>query len=148
MQYVTLHNGVKMPQLGFGVYQIENDQMNEVMEHAFAAGYRSIDTAQLYGNESGLGEAIKASQVDRDELFMTTKGWSSHHGYNETLQAFDNSLKRLQLDYVDLYLVHWPAPNFNKYIDTYKALETLYKNGKVRAIGVCNFDIEHVDHLL
>lgn len=137
-----------MPQLGFGVYQIQNEQMPEVMKHAFDIGYRSIDTAQIYRNESGLGDAIQASGLQREELFITTKVWNSHHGYEATLEAFEASLQRLQLDYLDLYLVHWPAPNFNKYIETYKALETLYEQKKVRAIGVCNFDIDHLDNLL
>lgn len=148
MRHIHLHNGVKMPQLGFGVYQIENEQMPTVMEHAFNAGYRSVDTAQLYGNESGLGKAIQASHLEREELFITTKVWNSHHGYEATLAAFEESLQNLQLDYIDLYLVHWPAPNFNKYIETYKALESLYEQEKVRAIGVCNFDIDHLDNLL
>lgn len=147
VQYVTLHNGVTIPQLGFGVYLIPNEDMAEVMKHAFQAGYRHIDTAQYYKNESGLGEAIKASNIDREELFITTKVWNSHHGYDQTLEAFEESMERLQLDYLDLYLVHWPAPKFNKYVETYKALEALYKEGRVRAIGVCNFDIEHLETL-
>lgn len=147
MQYVTLHNGVKIPQLGFGVYLVPNEDMAEVMKHAFNTGYRHIDTAQYYKNESGLGEAIKASNIDREDLFITTKVWNSHHGYDKTLEAFEESLKRLQLDYIDLYLVHWPCPKFDKYVETYKALETLYKEKKVRAIGVCNFDIEHLERL-
>src|SRR5690625_3202784 len=145
MLHITLNNKVVMPQLGFGVYQIQNEQMPEVMKHAFDIGYRSIDTAQIYRNESGLGDAIQASGLQREELFITTKVWNSHHGYEATLEAFEASLQRLQLDYLDLYLVHWPAPNFNKYIETYKALETLYEQKKVRAIGVCNFDIDHLD---
>lgn len=148
MQYINLNNGVKMPQLGFGVYQIQNSQMPEVMMHAFSTGYRSIDTAQLYGNESGLGKAIQSSEINREDLFITTKVWNSHHGYKAALEAFEESIQRLQIDYLDLYLVHWPAPDFDKYIETYQALETLYERGKVRAIGVCNFDIEHLDNVL
>lgn len=147
MQYATLHNGVRIPQLGFGVYLIPNEDMPEVMKHAFKAGYRHVDTAQYYKNESGLGKAIQASNIDREQLFITTKVWNSHHGYDQTLAAFQESLDKLQLDYIDLYLVHWPAPKFNKYVETYKALETLYKEGKVRAIGVCNFEIEHLENL-
>lgn len=147
MQYVTLHNDVNIPQLGFGVYLIKNEQMESVMEHAFKAGYRAIDTAQIYHNESGLGKAIKNSNINREELFITTKVWNSHQGYEKTLEAFEESLARLQLDYVDLYLVHWPAPKFNKYIETYQALEKLYEEKRVRAIGVCNFDIDHLEQL-
>lgn len=148
MQKVTLNNGVEMPQLGFGVYQVPNNSMNEVISCAFNNGYRSIDTAKIYGNETGLGEAIKNSEIAREELFITTKVWNSHHGYNKTLTAFSESMERLQLDYLDLYLIHWPAPNFNLYIETYQALEKLYRDGKVKAIGVCNFDIDHLEHLL
>src|SRR5690625_1139036 len=146
MNVVTLNNGITMPQLGFGVYLIENDLMGEVMNHAFQTGYRAIDTAQVYKNEAGLGEAIKVSGIPREELFITTKVWNSHQGYEQTLEAFEQSLTKLQLDYVDLYLVHWPAPKFNKYIETYQALESLYESGKVRAIGVCNFEIGHLQH--
>lgn len=147
MDYVTLNNGVQIPQLGFGVYQIPDEQMVDVMPHAFNAGYRSIDTAQFYANEQGLGEAIKQSGLPREELFITTKVWNSHQGYEKTLTAFEESMEKLALDYLDLYLVHWPAPDFNKYVETYKALEKLYKDGKVRAIGVCNFDIDHLENL-
>lgn len=148
MKYITLNNGVTMPQLGFGVYKIANQDMSTVMKNAFSVGYRSIDTAQYYQNERGLGEAIKDSHLSREELFITTKVWNSHHGYEETLKAFSESLERLQLEYIDMYLIHWPAPNFNKYLDTYRALETLYEQQLVRAIGVCNFDIEHLESLL
>lgn len=148
MQHVTLNNGITMPQLGFGVYLIKDEKMDTVVEHAFQAGYRAIDTAQIYQNEAGLGRAIKKSNLKREELFITTKVWNSHQGYDKTLEAFEDSLERLQLDYIDLYLVHWPTPKFNKYIETYKALEKLYEDGKVRAIGVCNFELEHLETLL
>lgn len=147
LQYVTLHNGVTIPQLGFGTYLIPNEQVADAIKHALDAGYRHIDTAQYYKNESGIGEALKASGINREDLFITTKVWNSHHGYEQTLEAFEESLERLKLDYIDLYLVHWPCPKFDKYVETYKALETLYKEGKVRAIGVCNFDIEHLERL-
>lgn len=137
-----------MPQLGFGVYQIPNEDMGVVMEHAFKTGYRSIDTAQFYNNEQGLGAAIQKSGIARKDLFITTKVWNSHHGYEKTIEAFQKSLDLLQLDYIDLYLIHWPAPNFKLYIDTYKAMETLYEKGKIKALGVSNFDIEHLEHLL
>lgn len=148
MKYITLNNGVTMPQLGFGVYKIANNDMPSVMREAFSVGYRSIDTAQYYQNESGLGEAILANQLNREELFITTKVWNSHQGYEETLEAFEESLERLQLEYIDMYLIHWPAPKFNKYLDSYRALERLYAERRVRAIGVCNFDIEHLENLL
>src|SRR5699024_1132503 len=109
------------PQLGFGVYKIANKAMPAVMKEAFSAGYRSIDTAQYYQNEEGLGDAIKVSQLNREELFITTKVWNSHQGYKETLEAFDESLERLQLEYIDMYLIHWPMPNFNTYLDSYRA---------------------------
>ncbi|MBM7634135.1 aldo/keto reductase [Geomicrobium sediminis] len=148
MYEVTLNNGVKMPQLGFGVWKVENDKVIPAVERALEAGYRSLDTAKVYGNEAGVGEAIRNSGVKREELFITTKVWNNDHGYNETLQAFEASLERLGLDYVDLYLVHWPTPQFDDYVETYRALEHLYKEGKVKAIGVCNFEIEHLQRLL
>lgn len=148
MEYVTLNNGLKMPQLGFGVWKVENKEAAPAVEHALKSGYRSIDTAKVYGNEEGVGEAIKNSGVPREELFITTKVWNADHGYEETLKAFEASLERLDLDYVDLYLIHWPTPAYDQYIDTYKALEKIYKDGKAKAIGVCNFDIEHLNRLL
>ncbi|MFD1737417.1 aldo/keto reductase [Bacillus salitolerans] len=148
MNEVTLNNGVKMPQLGFGVWQVEDEQAATIVSKAIDVGYRSIDTAMIYKNECGVGEAIKNSSVPRENLFITTKVWNSDQGYDNTLRAFDESLEKLGLDYVDLYLVHWPTPQFNQYVNTYKALEKLYHDGKVRAIGVCNFEIEHLQRLL
>lgn len=148
MEYVTLNNGLKMPQLGFGVWKVPNEEVVSPVEHALKVGYRSLDTAKVYGNEVGVGEAISNSGIPREELFITTKVWNSDHGYENTLKAFDASLEKLGLDYVDLYLIHWPTPNFDQYVETYKALETLYKDGKVKAIGVCNFDIEHLERIL
>ncbi|EZH65523.1 glyoxal reductase [Bacillaceae bacterium JMAK1] len=148
MYEVTLNNGVNMHQLGFGVWKVENDKVIPAVERALEAGYRSLDTAKVYGNEAGVGQAIKNSGIKREELFITTKVWNSDHGYDETLQAFEASLERLGLDYVDLYLVHWPTPQFDNYVETYRALEHLYKEGKVKAIGVCNFEIEHLQRLL
>ncbi|MBD8067799.1 aldo/keto reductase [Bacillus sp. PS06] len=148
MNYVTLNNGLKMPQLGFGVWQVADDQATAAVAKALEVGYTSIDTAMIYRNEVGVGKAIKESSVPREELFITTKVWNSDQGYENTLRAFDESLERLGLDYVDLYLVHWPTPQFDQYVDTYKALEKLYKDGKVKAIGVCNFEIEHLERIL
>jgi methylglyoxal/glyoxal reductase len=143
----TLHNGVKMPWFGLGVYLSEEGQevINAVIA-AIKAGYRSIDTAAFYKNEEGVGQAIKECGVPREELFITTKVWNTDQGYESTLSAFNESLKKLNLDYIDLYLIHWPVKE--KYKETWKALETLYKEGKVRAIGVCNFQIHHLEDLL
>ena len=136
-----------MPQLGFGVYKVTHDEVKTAVTHALNAGYRSIDTAQFYENEAGVGQAIKASGIPREELFITTKVWNSHHGYDKTLEAFEESISLLDLDYIDLYLVHWPAPKLDLYIETYKALEKLYHDGRVRAIGVSNFHIEHLERI-
>ncbi len=148
MNYITLNNGLKMPQLGFGVWQVENDEAAKAVSKALEVGYRSIDTAMIYKNEEGVGKAIKESSVPREDLFITTKVWNSDQGYENTLRAFDESLERLGLDYVDLYLIHWPTPEYDDYVDTYKAMEKLYNDGRVKAIGVCNFEIEHLQRLL
>ena len=148
MDYVTLNNGLKMPQLGFGVWQVPDDEATAAVANALKAGYRSIDTAMIYQNEKGVGKAIKDAGLPREELFITTKVWNSDQGYENTMRAFDESLERLGLDYVDLYLIHWPTPQFDDYVDTYKALEKLYHDGRVKAIGVCNFEIEHLERLL
>jgi len=147
MNYITLNNHVRIPQLGLGVYKVLNEEVSDVVSHALKVGYRSIDTAQFYENEEGVGEALKRSEIPREDLFITTKVWNSHHGYDKTLQAFEQSLKKLDLDYLDLYLIHWPTPMYDKYVDTYKALEQLYKDGRVKAIGVSNFHIEHLERL-
>ncbi|WP_368993713.1 aldo/keto reductase [Caldifermentibacillus hisashii] len=148
MDYITLNNGLKMPQLGFGVWQVSDEQVTPAVKKALEVGYRSIDTAMIYGNEKGVGRAIKESNVPREELFITTKVWNADHGYENTLKAFDASLERLGLDYIDLYLIHWPTPKYDQYVDTYKAMEKIYKDGRSKAIGVCNFDIEHLERLL
>lgn len=146
---VTLNNGLVMPQLGFGVWQVKDgEEAKNAVKNAIAAGYRSIDTAMIYNNEVGVGQAIKECGVPREELFITTKVWNSDQGYEKTLQALETSLEKLGLDYVDMYLIHWPTPKENKYIDTYKALEKLYEDGKVKAIGVCNFHIHHLEDIL
>lgn len=148
MQYQTLNNGVVIPQLGYGVYKIPEDEVVETTTTAIKNGYRSIDTAQYYHNEHGVGKAIKASNIPREDLFITSKVWNSHQGYKRTLQAFEESMEKLGLDRLDMYLVHWPAPEHDLYIETYEALEKLHKDGRIRAIGVCNFEIEHLKRLL
>lgn len=148
MDHITLNNGLQMPQLGFGVWQVPDDEATDAVLKAIKSGYRSIDTAMIYQNEKGVGKAIKEAGVPREELFITTKVWNSDQGYDATLRAYEESLERLGLDYVDLYLIHWPTPEFDQFVDTYKAMEKLYNDGRVKAIGVCNFEIEHLQRLL
>lgn len=136
MEYVTLNNGVKMPILGYGVYQVTNEECERCVLDAIGAGYRSIDTAQAYGNESAVGSAIVKSGVPRDELFITTKVWISNGGYEKAKASLKESLTKLQTDYIDLVLIHQP---FNDYYGSYRAMEEAYKEGWVRAIGVSNF---------
>lgn len=144
---VILHNGVKMPQFGLGVYKVEDGhQVMETVNNALKAGYRSIDTAAFYENEEGVGKAIKESGIPREELFITTKVWNSDQGFEETLAAFEKSLEKLGLEYLDLYLIHWPVKE--KYLETWRALEKLYNNGKARAVGVRNFQIHHLKDLM
>lgn len=143
----TLSNGVKMPWLGFGVYKVEEgEEVERSVKAAIQTGYISIDTAALYENEVGVGKAIKASGVPREDLFITTKVWNDRQGYASTLEAFEESRQKLDIDVVDLYLIHWPIAG--KFKDTWKALEKLYKDGKVRAIGVCNFNVHHLEDLM
>ncbi|MFB7455764.1 aldo/keto reductase [Streptomyces sp. NPDC088337] len=145
---IILNNGVEMPQLGFGVWQVPDDEAERAVATALEAGYRSIDTAAIYGNEEGTGKAIAASGVPREEVFVTTKLWNSEHGYDSTLRAFDASLAKLGLEYVDLYLIHWPTPARGKFVDSYKAFEELLADGRVRAIGTSNFLPEHLERLI
>ncbi|MFJ3905362.1 aldo/keto reductase [Streptomyces sp. NPDC090025] len=137
-----------MPQLGFGVWQVPDAEAESAVATALEAGYRSIDTAAIYGNEAGTGKALAASGLPREELFVTTKLWNSEQGYDSTLRAFDESLGKLGLDHVDLYLIHWPLPAKDTYVDTYRALEKILADGKARAIGVSNFHPEHLERLL
>ena len=137
MEYITLNNGVKMPKVGFGVYQVtDQNECRQVVLDAIDVGYRLIDTAQAYGNEEAVGEAIKMSGVDRKDLFITTKVWISNYGYEKAKMSVEESLKKMQLDYLDLVLLHQP---FNDYYGAYQALVDLYKEGKIKAIGVSNF---------
>src|SRR3954465_10258738 len=145
---VRLNNGVVMPQLGFGVFLVPPDEVIEPVRTALDAGYRLIDTATLYGNEEGVGRAIAESGVPRDEIFVTTKVWNSDQGYDRTLQAFDHSLKLLGLDVLDLYLIHWPTPARDLYVDTWRALERIYADGRARAIGVSNFSAGHLERVI
>lgn len=141
---ITLNNGVQIPQLGFGVFQVPDDETAAAVSAAIRAGYRSIDTAAVYFNEVGVARGIAESGVPRDELFITTKVWNSAQGYDSTLKAFDESAGRLGLDQVDLYLIHWPTPEFDTYLDTWRALETLVADGRLRAAGVSNFQPAHL----
>ncbi|RVU28773.1 aldo/keto reductase [Streptomyces antnestii] len=145
---IILNNGVAMPQLGFGVWQVPDDEAEKAVTTALEAGYRSIDTAAIYGNEEGTGKALAASGIARDKLFVTTKLWNADQGYDATMRAFDASLEKLGLDHVDLYLIHWPLPSKDSYVDTYKAFEKIYADGRARAIGVSNFLPEHLERLL
>jgi Aldo/keto reductases, related to diketogulonate reductase len=146
---ITLNNGVKMPGLGLGVYQIPDEDTSKIVADGIKAGYRLIDTAQIYGNEAGTGKGIKEglaeTGLNREDLFVTSKVWNDHLTYDQTIAEFNNSLDKLGLDYVDLYLIHWPGDNSFK--DSYQALEDLYKAGKIKAIGVSNFEIHHLKEL-
>ena len=145
---VELNNGVLIPQLGFGVYKIPDEQVEDAVSAALESGYRSIDTATLYANERGVGAAVTGAGLPREDLFITTKLWNDAHGYDAALRAFDTSLNELGLDYVDLYLIHWPLPGHNRYVETWRALERIVAEGRARAIGVSNFQREHLDTLL
>ncbi|MBF4462829.1 aldo/keto reductase [Rathayibacter sp. VKM Ac-2878] len=145
---LPLNDGRAIPQIGLGVYKIGDAEASRVVASAIEAGYRHVDTATLYANERGVGEGIRASGLPREQVFVTTKVWNDDHGFDETLAAFDRSLELLGTDYVDLYLVHWPIPSRDRYVDTYRALERLRQEGRARSIGVSNFAIEHLERLL
>jgi 2,5-diketo-D-gluconate reductase A len=144
---LTLNNGHTIPQLGFGVFQVPPDQVIEPVETALEAGYRLIDTAAAYGNEDGVGKALANSGIPRDELFVTTKLWNADHEYDDALRAADTSLSKLGLDVVDLYLIHWPTPGRGNFVETWRALEKIYAEGRARSIGVSNFSIHHLNRL-
>ena len=143
----TLNNGVKMPWFGLGVFKVEEGpELVNAVKTAIKHGYRSIDTAAIYGNEEGVGQGIKESGIAREDLFITSKVWNADLGYESTLAAYQTSLDKLGLEYLDLYLIHWPVAG--KYKEAWRALETLYKEGRVRAIGVSNFQVHHLEDLL
>lgn len=145
---VTLNDGRAMPRLGFGVYQVEEAWAPEIVGAAIRAGYRSIDTAAIYGNEAGIGRAIRDAEVARADLFVTTKLWNDHHGYDAAQVGLDESLDRLGLDHVDLYLIHWPCPGQGRIVETWKGLIALRESGKVRSIGVSNFTPALLDRIV
>ena len=145
---VALSDGALVPQLGLGVYKVADDEARTVVATALELGYRHVDTASFYGNEVGVGQAIRASDVPRDEVFVTTKVWNTEQGFDETLRAFDASLDRLGTDHVDLYLIHWPAPTQDRYVETWRALERIAEEGRARSIGVSNFQVHHLERLL
>jgi len=144
---VTLNDGNTIPQLGFGVFQVPAEQTYDAVTAALKAGYRSIDTAKMYGNEEAVGKAIAESGIPREEVFVTTKLGNDDHGYEEALHGFDTSLSKLGLDYLDLYLIHWPNPAKDRYVDTFKAFEQIRSEGRARSIGVSNFTPAHLQRL-
>lgn len=146
--FVTFSDGNAIPQLGFGVWQVPDDEAYRSVATALDAGYRSVDTARIYDNELGTGRAIRESGIDRDEIFVTTKLWNEDQGLTRTLRAFDDSLTRLGLEYVDLYLIHWPKPSEDLYVETFKAFQKLKADGRVRSIGVSNFQIPHLQRVM
>jgi len=144
---VTLHDGVEMPQLGFGVFQIAPEETQERVEEALATGYRHVDTAAAYRNEAGVGAAIAASGVRREDIFVTTKLWNSEQGYDSTLEAFEKSIGRLGTGHVDLYLIHWPLPGRDLFLETWRAFERIKEEGGARSIGVSNFRVEDLERI-
>ena len=146
--HIKLTDGVEIPQLGYGVFQIPPDETSRAVTAALQAGYRSIDTATAYRNEEAVGKAIAATGLRHEDLFITTKLWNSDQGYDSTLRAFDASVQRLGIDVLDLYLIHWPQPERELYVDTWRAFEKLHADGRVRAIGVSNFTERHLRRLL
>jgi 2,5-diketo-D-gluconate reductase A len=145
---LTFNDGNSIPQLGFGVWQVEDDVAEKVVVQAFEAGFRHIDTAKIYGNEAGVGRAIQRSGLKPEEIFITTKLWNADQGYESTLAAFESSMERLGLETLDLYLIHWQQPKQDKYVDTWKALIELQKRGRVTTIGVSNFTKEGLQRLI
>jgi 2,5-diketo-D-gluconate reductase A len=145
---LTLNDGTTMPQLGFGVFQVPDAQTEGIVTTALQAGYRSIDTAALYRNEAGTGRAIAASGLAREDLFVTTKLWNTEQGYDSALRAFDDSMAKLGLEYVDLYLIHWPTPARDLYLETWKAFERIRAEGRATSIGVSNFQPDHLKRLM
>nr|WP_235483340.1 aldo/keto reductase [Leifsonia sp. Leaf325] len=145
---ITLNDGHTIPQLGFGVFKVDPAETERIVTDALEVGYRHLDTAKVYGNESGVGKAIADSGIARDELFVTTKLWNDDQGTQSALDAFDRSLEQLGLDHVDLYLIHWPSPKKDRYVESWKALEQIQASGRARSIGVSNFLVPHLEKLL
>ena len=145
---IRLNDGNAMPQVGFGVWRVSNEEAKSAVAGAIEAGYRSIDTASIYGNEEGVGEAIRSTPIAREELFITTKVWNDRQGYDSTLRAFDESLARLRLEHVDLYLIHWPMVGSEAYRDTWRALIKLQQDGRAKSIGVSNFMVPHLQRVI
>jgi diketogulonate reductase-like aldo/keto reductase len=145
---LTMNNGLSIPQLGFGVFQIPQDETETAVRTALDVGYRLIDTAQGYQNEEGVGAAIEVAGIPRDELFITTKLTNSEQGYDQALAAFDESMRKLGLDVLDLFLIHWPIPMFDLYAETWRAFVRLQQEGRVRSIGVSNFEVEHIERIV
>ena len=145
---IQLNDGNSVPQLGFGVFKVDPKQTEGIVSDALEIGYRHIDTARIYGNEEGVGRAIASSGLDRSELFITTKLWNADQGYESTLQAFDESMERLGLETLDLYLIHWLQPKQGKYVDTWKALIELQRRGRVKSIGVSNFTVDALEEII
>lgn len=143
----TGQSSIEIPQLGFGVWQVPDDQTPTAVLEALNVGYRSIDTAKIYGNEEGVGRALALTDVAREDIFLTTKVWNDDHGYDATLRAFEASAKRLGTD-IDLYLIHWPVPERDAYVDTWRALLQLHADGRIRAAGVCNFHESQLRRLI
>lgn len=142
---LTLNDGAAIPQLGLGTWQTPEPEAAASVAAALRTGYRLVDTAAIYGNENGVGAGLRESGLAREQYFVTTKLWNDHQGYDETLRAFDDSLKRLRLDYVDLYLIHWPAPRQGRYLDSWRALIRLKEEKRARSIGVSNFQVTHLE---
>jgi 2,5-diketo-D-gluconate reductase A len=145
---LDLNDGNHIPHLGFGVFQVEPQDTEDAVLHALKMGYRLVDTAALYGNESEVARAVAASELDRSDVFVTTKVWNDDHGRSRTLKAFESSLARLGTDWVDLYLIHWPAPVQGKYVETWEALCECKEAGRARSIGVSNFLVEHLERII
>jgi 2,5-diketo-D-gluconate reductase A len=144
---VTLHDGIEIPQLGFGVFQVPPDDTEKVVAEALEIGYRHIDTAAAYGNEKGVGRAVASSGLPREDIFLTTKLWNSRQGFDSALETFGKSLGRLGMDYVDLYLIHWPVPSRDLFVETWRAFERIHGEGRARTIGVSNFRIDDLRRL-
>ncbi|MGV6874017.1 aldo/keto reductase [Pseudochelatococcus sp. B33] len=146
--YVTLNDGRKIPQVGLGVWRTEQAEAPAAVRKALEVGYRHVDTAAIYGNEEGVGEGLRAAGIAREDIFLTTKLWNGDQGYDSALRAFDASLARLGVEYVDLYLIHWPVPRKDAYVDSWRALIALREQGRARSIGVSNFNIEHLERII